>query len=201
MQRADKERMRRQLLAVRRDRSAVDLATARAAVRAHVLARARNWRCVAAYVPLPTEPGSVELLVELHSAGARVLVPLLEDDRDLDWTDWTPGAAIDAMQPASSANRLGQDAIAQADAVLVPALAVDERTGVRLGRGGGSYDRALARARPGAEVIALLFEDELVPGVPADDWDRPVSTVVRPSGVTRVGPGRLDGNVSLPEHG
>ncbi|MDT4893420.1 MAG: 5-formyltetrahydrofolate cyclo-ligase [Pseudonocardiales bacterium] len=190
MRRAEKEPLRRRLLAARSERSAPAVDAARAAVRAHVLdlAAAHGWRCVAAYVPLRTEPGSVELLAGLHRAGVRVLVPLIEDDRDLDWASWEPGIPIDAMHPASSADGLGRGAIEQADAVLVPALAVDPTTGVRLGRGGGSYDRALARASEGAEVIALLFDGELVPGLPADEWDRPVAAVVDPAGLTRVGP-------------
>ena len=54
--------------------------------------------------------------------------------------------------------------------VLVPALAVD-RAGNRLGRGGGSYDRALARVGPLIPVIALLYDDELLDQVPAEQHD------------------------------
>ena len=65
---------------------------------------------------------------------------------------------------------------------MVPALAVD-RHGHRLGRGGGSYDRALARAAPGAVVVAPVYEDELLDDVPAEAHDRPVHLAVLPSGV------------------
>ena len=54
---------------------------------------------------------------------------------------------------------LGRDAIAAADLVLVPALAVDV-AGRRLGQGGGSYDRALPRAT--APVVAVVFGDEVL---------------------------------------
>jgi 5-formyltetrahydrofolate cyclo-ligase len=157
------------LLAARAARPAGEIATARASIAARLLARAADWRTVAAYRPLRTEPGSRELLDDLVGAGIRVIVPVLLDDRDLDWTTW----------PALS-DRLGVSAIAAADVVLVPALAVDSG-GTRLGRGGGSYDRALTRVDSSTPTIALLFDGELVTLLPADPWDVPVRAVVTPS--------------------
>jgi 5-formyltetrahydrofolate cyclo-ligase len=72
------------------------------------------------------------------------------------------------------------------DLVLVPALAVDRHTGVRLGRGGGSYDRALARTHPGTPVIALLYPGELLEGVPAQPHDARVTAVLTPDGLLRL---------------
>lgn len=98
-----------------------------------------------------------------------MLIPVLLDDRDLDWTAWPAGPS------------LGVDAIGGVEVVLAPALAAS-RLGMRLGRGGGSYDRALTRVAPGVPVVALLYDDEIVPDVPADDWDRPVTAAITPSG-------------------
>ncbi|HEV7206272.1 MAG TPA: 5-formyltetrahydrofolate cyclo-ligase [Jatrophihabitans sp.] len=172
----EKARLRAELLAARRARPAGDVEIARAAVRERVLRQARldGWTCVAAYEPLRTEPGSIELLAGLAALGVRVLVPITQPDRDLDWTVW--GADGDGLGPA---------AIATADAVLVPALAV-ARDGTRLGRGGGSYDRALRRARPAAPRIALLFDGELVAALPREEWDEPVTEVVTPAGPIRL---------------
>jgi 5-formyltetrahydrofolate cyclo-ligase len=64
--------------------------------------------------------------------------------------------------------------------VLVPALAVDDR-GNRLGRGGGSYDRALARAA--GLTIAVLYDGERVAALPTEPHDIPVQAVVSPSGL------------------
>jgi 5-formyltetrahydrofolate cyclo-ligase len=81
----------------------------------------------------------------------------------------------------------GVDAVARADAVLVPALAVDG-AGRRLGRGGGSYDRALARVGPLVPLIALVYDDELVEHVPAESHDIPVRATVSPrAGMTVMG--------------
>ena len=168
----EKQTLRAVQLRARSARPAADLAEARSAICAHVVTRCaqRAWGCVAAYEPLRTEPGSTQLLNSLATLGVRVLVPVLLPDRDLDWREWS-----------SDKPRLGLDGIAAADSVLVPALAVD-RLGVRLGRGGGSYDRVLHRIGVGVPLAALLFEDEFVERLPADNWDERVTSVVLPSG-------------------
>ena len=71
------------------------------------------------------------------------------------------------------------DAIATVDAVLVPALAV-AADGTRLGRGGGSYDRALSRVQSGVPVAALIYDAEVMVHLPADAWDVPVTAYVSP---------------------
>jgi 5-formyltetrahydrofolate cyclo-ligase len=64
--------------------------------------------------------------------------------------------------------------------IIVPALAVS-RTGMRLGRGGGSYDRALARAGRAVKV-ALLHDGELRDDIPAEPHDQRVDAVITPAG-------------------
>src|SRR5215469_3886092 len=83
--------------------------------------------------------------------------------------------------PWRTGGALSVDAIAAVDLVLAPALAVSEG-GVRLGRGGGSYDRALARVPSGVPIWALIYDDELVDELPRDDWDIPVTGAITPSG-------------------
>lgn len=176
MQGAEKSRLRAQYLTARAARPSAAIERARAAVCAAVLARCdtAGWSCVAGYLPLRTEPGSLELLDALSERGVRVLVPVLLPERDLAWAEWN--AAMREGGPA-----LGVDLISSADVVLTPALAV-ARDGVRLGRGGGSYDRALPRRRAGVPAVALLFGGELVEQLPADPWDQPVTAVVTPAG-------------------
>ena len=166
----EKQQLRGDLLGARRARSASDLEAARAAIRDHLRERLAGLGCVAAYVPLRTEPGSMELLAQLRAGGTRVLVPVTLPDRDLDWATWS----TDGVGTA-----LGVAAISTADLVLAPALAVAP-DGTRLGRGGGSYDRALGRLRPQVPVAALLFDGELVAELPREPWDVPVSAVVTP---------------------
>ncbi|WP_144122119.1 5-formyltetrahydrofolate cyclo-ligase [Catellatospora sichuanensis] len=145
---------------------------------------------VCAYVPMAGEPGGPDLPDRLAATPgvARVLLPVLRPDRDLDWADYAgPGtlapAALGLREPTGK--RTGVTGITTADLVLVPAVAVDRR-GARLGRGGGSYDRALARVAPGTPVIALLYDGELLDEVPAEAHDQRVSGVLAPSGLRRI---------------
>ncbi|WP_431473522.1 5-formyltetrahydrofolate cyclo-ligase [Ornithinimicrobium sp. W1665] len=126
-----------------------------------------------------TEPPVDRLVRELIGAGVRVLVPITLARPRLDWAD----VADPDRTP------LGEEALAQVDLALVPALAVGA-DGVRLGQGGGYYDTTLPLLRersPGAAVVAVLHDHELVPAVPADPHDARVDAVLRPgSGVTRL---------------
>ena len=140
----------------------------------------RRAATVAAYVSVGREPGTGVLLDALLAAGKRVVLPLLQPDNDLDWATYS---GSDALVPAGrgllepSGPALGPDAIATADAVVVPGLAVD-RTGLRLGRGGGSYDRALGRVPVGTFTCVVLNDDELLDAVPAATHDRRVTAAV-----------------------
>jgi 5-formyltetrahydrofolate cyclo-ligase len=146
--------------------------------------------CVTAYVARMAEPDTAPLIAELHRQGVRVLLPVLLPDLDLDWASDEGGRHRSAVhrglvEPTSTP--LGRDAIGQADVVLAPALAVD-RTGVRLGYGGGCYDRALTRIGPEVFVLALLHEGELLDELlPAEAHDRRVDAVAMPSGLVRLG--------------
>ncbi|BCJ58715.1 5-formyltetrahydrofolate cyclo-ligase [Micromonospora endophytica] len=151
-----------------------------------LLRRLRPSR-VTAYAPVGTEPGGPDLPAVLAAAlpaGAQLLLPVLRDDLDLDWAAWTGPADMVAAgrgirEPASP--RLGVRAITTADLVVLPGLAVDRR-GVRLGRGGGSYDRALARLPATARTVVPLYDGELLDALPAAPHDRPVGAVVTPTG-------------------
>lgn len=144
-------------------------------------------RSVAAYLSFGTEPATQHLVEDLRSRGVRVLVPVLRGDLDLDWSEYgdkTWNAQDTPRWSTPGGPRLGLDAIAGADVVLVPALAVDER-GMRLGRGGGSYDRALARVPHARPVFALVYDGECPVAVPVEPHDRPVTAVVTPHEVLR----------------
>jgi 5-formyltetrahydrofolate cyclo-ligase len=183
--RAAKIALRNRVLTARRALSAGDKAAAAAAVQTSTIAVVRQsqpTRC-AAYVPVGAEPGGPGLPRVLAAAlppGAELLLPVLLPDGDLDWARYDGALAparLGLHEPTGP--RLGVDAIRTASLLLVPALAVS-RTGIRLGRGGGSYDRALDRARD-ALTLALLHDGELVDDVPAEPHDRPVHGVITPT--------------------
>ena len=188
---AEKAALRRRLLADRARLSPDQRAAAARALRDAVLElpQVQMAGTIAAYYSLSSEPDTHGLVYALWKRGGYVLLPLLRPDADLDWASYEgpdslrPGPR-GLAEPAEPPR--GMDAVTRADLVLVPALAVD-RGGVRLGRGGGSYDRALARVAPGIPTIALLYDGELLDEVPADDHDQRVRLVARPSaGITRL---------------
>ncbi|WP_329135209.1 5-formyltetrahydrofolate cyclo-ligase [Streptomyces sp. NBC_00670] len=198
-----KRTLRRELLAVRRGLTADDVRESAGALarRALGLPELAGARTVAAYVSVGREPGTRALLDGLHARGVRVLLPVLLPDDDLDWGRYAGPGSLVAVERGGrmtlrepAGERLGPQAVLAADAVLLPGLAVDGR-GMRLGRGGGSYDRVLARlARAGAApaLVVLLYDTEVVAEVPAEPHDRPVHAVVTPSGVRRFGGGVSD---------
>ena len=139
---------------------------------------------IAAYYSIGTEPDTRGLVYALWKRGSYVLLPVLRPDGDLDWASYE---GPDSLVPGPRGLRepgeptRGVDAVARADAVLVPALAVDG-AGRRLGRGGGGYDRALARVGPLIPLIALVYDEELVEHVPVEAHDIPVRATVSPRG-------------------
>jgi 5-formyltetrahydrofolate cyclo-ligase len=137
---------------------------------------------VCAYWPVGAEPGSPGLLDSLLRRGCRVLLPLVGPRGPLDWAEYTGPASLRAgplglCEPAGPP--LGPAAIATAALVLVPALAVDWH-GIRLGRGGGHYDRTLPLARPGVPLVAIVRDDEVLTSVPAQPHDVPVTAALTP---------------------
>jgi 5-formyltetrahydrofolate cyclo-ligase len=184
--REQKAALRASRLAARRALPAAARAEAASALTAAVLTlpEVLAARVVAVYVSIGTEPSTAELLDVLRSRDARVLVPVLRADLDLDWAIYENR---EQMSPGPrgiwvpDGPRLGVDAVGDAQIVLVPALAVGT-DGSRLGRGGGSYDRALARVPAGRPRTALLYDGELLSGVPTESHDQKVTDVVTPSG-------------------
>jgi len=144
----------------------------------------READLVAVYLSVGTEPETAALIDALRLRSVPMIAPVLRPDADLDWaavSDQQPVAGLrGTLEPTGPL--LGVEAIANADVVLVPALAVDQ-SGHRLGRGGGSYDRALLRMRSGSRALAVVHDDEVIDSVPAVAHDRRVDGVVTPSGV------------------
>ncbi|HWG15244.1 MAG TPA: 5-formyltetrahydrofolate cyclo-ligase [Streptosporangiaceae bacterium] len=169
----------------RRRQSAEQRAAGGRLIRDHVLSmpQAEMAGTVAAYFSFGTEPDTHSLVFGMWKRGTYVILPRLRPDGDLEWASYEgpdslapgPRGVLEPTEPSR-----GVEAISRAALVVVPALAVDQ-AGLRLGRGGGSYDRALARVGERVPVIALLYDGELIGQVPAEPHDRPVSAVALPS--------------------
>lgn len=138
---------------------------------------------VTCYISLPTEPGTGPIIAGLLERGCQPWLPRIRG-RELEWVridDATayergPLGISEPIGPADSTPRVAQ-------LLLMPATAVDA-TGRRLGQGGGYYDRALVplatHAAGGPLLVALVFDDEVVDEVPADQHDRRVDIMITP---------------------
>lgn len=182
----EKVTLRRAVTRRRRERSARDRELAAEAIALHAagLPALISARRVAAYLSIPTEPGTGPLLQWWADRGVEVLLPVSLPDRTMDWVQASGGAPVPGGLgvPEPQGPRLGAGALSGCDLAVVPALAVDH-AGHRLGRGAGYYDRALA-GFPGL-VCALVFADELLPAVPHAPHDHPVDLVLTPAGPFR----------------
>ncbi len=186
-----KTMLRKDLLAARARLSVSERRAAGRALRDTVLGLPEIGMAgtIAAYLSVGTEPETTGLVFALWKRGSYVLLPVLQDDFDLDWASYegpdslAPGP-FGLLEPTEP--RRGPDAIRSADLVIVPALAADP-DGNRLGRGGGCYDRALARVGPSVPTVALLYDPELLDEVPVGPHDQRIRAVARPTrGITRM---------------
>jgi 5-formyltetrahydrofolate cyclo-ligase len=182
-----KAALRRQLLAVRAQvsleaRTAMGDAIARVLETevGHLLTASSS---VAVYLSVGSEPSTAAIVDALARRRVTAIAPVLLEDGDLDWAvvvgEPEAGRRRTVEPPGA---RLGVEAVAGVRLVLAPALAVD-RDGRRLGRGGGSYDRALTRVGPETLVLAVVDDAEVVDRLPNEPHDRRVDGALTPSGV------------------
>jgi 5-formyltetrahydrofolate cyclo-ligase len=181
---ARKAALRGRLLAARARLTGQERAEAASRLRDALLAlpQAQMAGTVAAYYSIGAEPGTRSLIYALWKRGSYVLLPVLRPDLDLDWASYE---GPESLRPGPrgltepSAPVRGVAAVAGADLVIVPALAVDRR-GTRLGRGAGCYDRALARVGEQVPTVALVYDGEFLDELPAGAHDQRVRLVARP---------------------
>jgi 5-formyltetrahydrofolate cyclo-ligase len=149
----------------------------------------RDAACVALYAARAAEPGTGVLLDRLAARGVRVLLPVLGLGLARDWAAYEAGEVLreraPGRPPEPGGPTLGAGAVADADVVIVPALAVDT-SGRRLGQGGGWYDRVLTLVPDGVTVVAMVFPDEVYDAetrpLPTEAHDVPVHAVATTQG-------------------
>lgn len=159
-------------------------AAARFATVVDTIPQVRAARCIAAYAARSSEPRTHILLERLAERGIRVLLPVLGAGLQRGWAEYAGSEDLreraPGRPPEPGTETLGPDALAEADLIIAPALAVDTE-GMRLGQGGGWYDRALEYARPQTPVVAVVFPEEVYDAttrpLPREWHDREVDAV------------------------
>jgi 5-formyltetrahydrofolate cyclo-ligase len=135
-----------------------------------------NVKRAACYLPFGGEPDTSVFNRWALDAGITLLMPVANPDNTLHWV------AFDGVTTKTSifgfAEPHGESVdLEPIDLIIVPALAID-RSGNRLGKGKGYYDRALQSIN--APVVAVVYQHELIDALPAEAHDRKVDFVVTP---------------------
>lgn len=141
---------------------------------------------VSAFLAIGEEINPAPLMSRLHRDGWQIALPVMVGKgRPLMFRAWSPGAPLKTVmwgirEPEDTAPEV------EPDILLVPLLAFD-RTGRRLGYGGGFYDRTLRRLRDWKSVVAigLAFASQEVDAVPHLDYDERLDWVLTPEGPVR----------------
>ena len=132
-------------------------------------------------VPVDGEIDVTGTAPALRAAGWTVTLPVVVSDRDMEFREWPAHGELvrgrfRVLEPADGPAR-------EPHVVVVPCVAVDDR-GNRLGFGKGFYDRALGDD-PRPVAVGVVFDEQVVAAVPAEDWDVPLDVVVTPTRVLR----------------
>lgn len=134
---------------------------------------------VAGYWPMGEEVDVRPLLERLAREGCLAALPVVvAKDRPLVFRRWQPGTALEVgahgtRHPSAAAAEVVPDLL------LLPLLAFDRR-GVRLGYGGGYYDRTLAELRATRTVTAvgIAYAAQEFPHLPTDGHDQMLDWIV-----------------------
>jgi 5-formyltetrahydrofolate cyclo-ligase len=138
---------------------------------------------VSAFAPMPDELRIWPLLRRLQGDRFQLALPVMQGKgRPLLFRAWKPGDAMDSGVWGIAEPRTDKPAV-EPDIVLVPLLAFD-RSGWRLGYGGGFYDRTLQglRARKQVVAVGLAYDGQEVEVIPRLDYDQRLDWVLTPSG-------------------
>ena len=140
---------------------------------------------IASYHSYGDEPDTSNLNQEILKSGKKLLLPRMLKDFNLEWVAWSgenkalkkSGNFFEPIGPATTPDLI--------EVVIVPSLHVN-RSGFRLGQGGGSYDRALSQMR--AWRIGLIYSSEITnEPLPIEAHDQQLDAVATPELTVKIG--------------
>ena len=181
-----KRALRREVLAVRDALPAEDRRARSEAIAARFLAlpELADVGTVMAFWSFGSEVDTAPLMEGLLAERRITAMPRIEG-ADVVPVAYRPG---DAMRRATfgAFEPVGGRVLdpTELDVVVVPGVAFD-RSGRRVGYGGGFYDRLLPTLRPGVPAIAVAFSPQVVADVPAGGMDRRVDAIITEREVIR----------------
>ena len=141
---------------------------------------------IASYISYGDEPSTKELNQAILQSGKELYLPRVVD-QDLDWVRWSGDE--DQLAPSKFAKQILEPTgsalsdLSPIQLIVVPALRID-RSGYRLGQGGGFYDRALPKLS--AWSIGLIHPDEISSvDLPREEFDIPLNAAATPDLILR----------------
>ena len=148
----------------------------------------RGWRGVplSGYLPIRTEIDPRPAMAEAVAHGP-VAVPVIQGaGQPLLFSRWWPGCALRDGPFGAQVPQV--DDFIEPELVIVPLVAFD-RTGGRLGYGGGFYDRTLEllRSRRPTRAIGFAYAAQEATALPLEATDQPLDMVVTEAEVIRFG--------------
>ncbi|MCH7573090.1 MAG: 5-formyltetrahydrofolate cyclo-ligase [Planctomycetes bacterium] len=148
-------------------------------------------RVVMLYMPLATEVDVTPIALKCFQLGKTVCVPKVDWKR-LDMIAVEVNAIDDRVMDIDEHGirtpKQGQPIPpSMLDLIVAPGLAFDSH-GRRLGRGGGFYDRFLARTRDSAVLVGIAFDGQIIDDIPSQDHDVMVDIVITERRITNAKP-------------
>jgi 5-formyltetrahydrofolate cyclo-ligase len=145
--------------------------------RLFTLPAVRDARTVLVFYSFGSEVPTRQIIQRLLAEGRRVLLPYMEGV-DMKAAELRQGDELAATSygPKEPTHRVAVDP-AEVDLVITPGMAFD-RSGHRVGYGGGNYDRYLGGLGPNATTVGIAFHVQVLPEVPHGLGDQPVDFVV-----------------------
>ncbi len=123
------------------------------------------------------EVNTDELIKKSLETGKKVFLPKVRNNTELEFheiknLDELELGEYSIRAPKAEAPKIE---ISKIDLLVVPALAFT-KTGDRLGRGGGFFDRVLQKFA--GVSVGLAFDFQMLPELPIEEWDKKVSRVL-----------------------
>ena len=140
-------------------------------------------KIIASYMSYGDEPDTHQLNQALIASGKILLLPRINGE-NIEWVQWN-GAADTLQSQKKILEPTGEvfTDLEKIEVIVVPGLRID-RSGYRLGQGGGFYDRALPKLS--AWSIGLIHPDEISSeDLPREPWDHPLHAAATPDLVLR----------------
>lgn len=141
--------------------------------------RLQQARSILLYYSLPDEVNTHQFIDELVNQGKQVFLPVVVDGENMEIREYTGSkdlrqGSFHIMEPVG--RLLPEDEYGKIEAGIIPGMSFD-KSGHRLGRGKGYYDRMLSKM-PHLYKIGICFDFQKTETVPTEATDIKMDAIV-----------------------